>query len=196
MTRRRMFLCWMLMIMMVVSSSSSTLPRWHYSGQRQSFRSIQSSPSFYRHLLHMTNTNNNNQLTNNTTTTTTTSTTLSSLRQSTLAQLLVPSSFALAALAYVSLGTTEIIPFSHLHALSHALSCLRITRCYDCSQRQQRREEIHISTRTVVRNLFETRCPSQPQPSASLTPLPSLPTHFITTLYAKLSTSPYIFVHS
>ena len=104
-----MFLFWMLMIMMVVSSSSSTLPRWHYSGQRQSFRSIQSSPSFYRHLLHMTNTNNNNPLTNNTTTTTTTSTTLSSLRQSTLSQLLVPSSFALAALAYVSLGATIVL---------------------------------------------------------------------------------------
>ena len=85
-------------------------------------------------------------------------------------------------------------------------SCLRVARCYDCSQCQQRREEIHVSTRTVVRNLFETRCHSQlppfplPRFASPISPFPPPPlrsfSSIITTIYTNPLTSPSVFIHS
>ena len=120
--RSGMFLSWMLMelLLMKVSAarSMSAPPRW-FSGQRHLFRSTILSSPFHRLPLHMTTNMDNNPITHNTTTTTTnttsptsppaTATSLSSLRQATLSQLLVPSSFAFAALAYVSLGNIIIL---------------------------------------------------------------------------------------
>ena len=134
-----LFVCWiliMLMMMVSVANAMSATHRWLSRQRYISFRSTLPSSLFRRHSLHMTtntdnNNNDNNQITNNNTTTSLPATvsSLSSLRQSALSQLLVPSSFALAALAYVSLGD------SYSYSLCTMLPHCTLSLLYACVAR-------------------------------------------------------------
>ena len=138
-----LFVCWiliMLMMMVSVANAMSATHRWLSRQRYISFRSTLPSSLFRRHSLHMTtntdnNNNHNNQITNNNTTPTTTTplpaavSSLSSIRQSTLSQLLVPSSFALVALAYVSLGD------SYSYSLCTMLPRCTLSLLYACVAR-------------------------------------------------------------